>query len=234
MTTFFISDLHLGPSHPHLFNLFSQFLSDIQPEAKALYILGDFYEYWIGLDVQTEFQQTVQHKLAEYSQQFPIYFMPGNRDFLLTAQFYQQTGCIPLNDPCWLPEHPDVLLLHGDSLCTDNLGYRCYRAMSHLPSVQKLFLKLPLSTRLKIAEKLRGNNLMHDDNLARDIPHTQLAKLIADKQPSVIIHGHSHYPLIELQLKHPHYTRYVLAAWGAKGNTLMLDEKGEFEFLYFA
>ncbi len=234
MSHFFISDLHLGPNHPELFEHFRSFMQHIAPQATALYILGDFFEYWVGADLLVDYQNQIIAELANYSQRFPIYFMTGNRDFLLTADFYQRSGCHAIEDPSWIRHHnQSILLLHGDSLCTDRLAYRLYRSWSHKPSVQQQFLRLPARIREKIAHWLRGKEMTHCDDFAKDVPGAMLAELIQLQKPNIIIHGHTHYPMIELHLTAPHYTRYVLAAWGKQGNTLKLNPQGQFELVYF-
>ncbi|WP_068643440.1 UDP-2,3-diacylglucosamine diphosphatase, partial [Oleiphilus sp. HI0132] len=130
MSTYFISDLHLEESRPDIIRAFFLFLDSIQNDADKLYILGDFFESWIGDDENTELQLEVKQRLKALSEQgCQLFFMHGNRDFLVGDVFAQETGATLLDDPCVIDVAGEpTLLMHGDSLCTADTGYMKFRA----------------------------------------------------------------------------------------------------------
>lgn len=126
----FISDLHLSPERPDIIQLFEKFLDEKQANCDSLYILGDFVEYWLGDDDKAEGLVPVFNRLNAFSEDADIYLMHGNRDFLMGEKLAQRCGCRLINDPCKLNiKGHDVLLMHGDTLCTDDTRYQMFRAM---------------------------------------------------------------------------------------------------------
>lgn len=160
--TFFISDLHLHQSRPNVTENFFQFLEKEAPAAEALYILGDFFEVWAGDDDPNPHHKKVMQALGHFSQKnkTPIYFMRGNRDFLIDKGFAKATGCILIPDPTTIELYGEkILLMHGDSLCTGDRSHQRFRKFSQHPIIRKLFLMLlPFSWRLKIASGIRKNS----------------------------------------------------------------------------
>ncbi len=158
MTIYFISDLHLHASRPENTMRFLRFLKEIADKATALYILGDFFEVWVGDDqwhVNTPEDHDTQviQALTQYTAQgIPTYFMHGNRDFLIANKFAATTGCTLIPDP-YIIEFNDTryVLTHGDTLCTRDLAYQRFRRMVRNPIFKMLFLCLPLKLRRKIA-----------------------------------------------------------------------------------
>lgn len=239
MLTLFISDLHLSPNQPAMTRLFLHFLQYQAKRAEALYILGDLFETWIGDDNLTPFNTTIITALSELSASgVAIYFMPGNRDFLVGNHFIQQTGCHYLSDPCVINLYGiPTLLTHGDSFCSLDKKYMCYRRCSRNPLLQTLFLKLPLSRRQKIANRLRGVDHVMTENASKfDVVMDELYQCLK-KYPGteLIIHGHTHQPCIQL-LKHDHtqLKRFVLSDWhNTLGNALVVLANQTFELIYF-
>ncbi len=125
MTILFISDLHLDPSRPRVTQAFLQLLQCQASTADALYILGDFFEAWIGDDDDSELNQTVISGLKQLTDTgTPVYVMHGNRDFLLGEHFCQQSGCQLIPDPTVINSGgQSLLLMHGDTLCIDDIKY---------------------------------------------------------------------------------------------------------------
>ena len=156
MTTLFISDLHLQEERPEITRAFSQFIDQIASEARQLYILGDFFEVWIGDDALSPFQMEIIGALKKLSSSCDVFFLHGNRDFLIGDKFADLAGATLLTDPATISVNGSpVLLMHGDSLCTEDRDYITFRAMVRTPAWQKEFLGKPVSERLAIARHLR-------------------------------------------------------------------------------
>ncbi|WP_029463574.1 UDP-2,3-diacylglucosamine diphosphatase [Rickettsiella massiliensis] len=212
-TTFFISDLHLSSNQPTLTRLFFYFLQHWAPQAEALYILGDLFEIWIGDEEKTPLSKQVQQSLHQLTQQgLKIYFMPGNRDFLVGKTFLNEAGCQYLADPNQIDLYGvPTLLTHGDQLCTQDKLYQRFRSMVRSPLTQRLFLALPLSTRRRIATYLRDSStssaLEHDFTDQHtpsvkqdkfDVVLTEVLTSLEQNKAQVLIHGHTHQPAIQL------------------------------------
>ncbi|WP_235602894.1 UDP-2,3-diacylglucosamine diphosphatase [Piscirickettsia litoralis] len=138
----FISDLHLSPEQPKLIELFLDYLTDTARHSQALYILGDFFEFWIGDDDPEPLYQKIQKALQQLSthQHTKIYFMPGNRDFLLGQTWCQAAGITLLTDPTVITiNNQNILLSHGDLYCTDDTSYQRYRHWVRKPWLQRCF-----------------------------------------------------------------------------------------------
>jgi UDP-2,3-diacylglucosamine hydrolase len=157
MTTLFISDLHLDPSRPAVTRAFLQLLEQQARSADALYILGDLFEAWIGDDDDAELNLTVIAALKALSDSgVKLYVMHGNRDFLLGEDFCQRTGCQLLSDPSVVNLYgQDVLLMHGDSLCTDDAEYMAFRVQCRNPAWQAPLLAMSLEQRRQFSQQLR-------------------------------------------------------------------------------
>jgi len=171
MSTLFISDIHLCADRPDMTAALVRFLAHDAPGADALYVLGDLFEFWIGDDDPNPLHQQIAEAFAALSQQgVPIYFIHGNRDFMLGRQFAKRAGMTLLGDPCVIELYGErVLLSHGDLLCTLDLGYQKFRRITQLRWLRWLFLRLPLSRRQAIAHKIRGQSGTENPNKHRSI-----------------------------------------------------------------
>jgi UDP-2,3-diacylglucosamine hydrolase len=241
MSTLFISDLHLNEHQPAMTQLFLRFLKIQAREAEALYILGDLFETWIGDDNLTTFNRSIIAALAQLTASgVSTYFMPGNRDFLIGTRFIQQTGCHYLTDPTIINLYgSSSLLTHGDSWCSLDKNYQRFRRFARHRSIQNLFLKLRLSWRQKIVQRLRGMDHAMPSSCSEkyDIVMKDLLQSI-DAYPdvSVIIHGHTHQPCVQL-IKHQQkiIKRFVLSDWQVtQGNVLVALPDQSFELIYFS
>lgn len=235
--TLFISDLHLNPAEPAITAKFLQFLNDCDQSVSALYILGDLFDTWIGDDEQSTFQKEIIQGLKNATQNgLPIYFLYGNHDFLIGKQFLKQTGCqlIADEEKIFLYGTP-VLLMHGDSLCTQDIQYLKARKLTRNVFLQKLFLLLPLSFRKKVAEKMHAKSHQHTSRVAMDImdvTEDAVSAVMQKHEVLHLIHGHTHKPgQHELRLAGQKATRLVLGAWHAMGNQLIWYESGKKEML---
>lgn len=234
MTTLFISDLHLDEKEPQITELFLQFLKTQASKADALYILGDLFEVWIGDDEQSALQQTIQHALFELTRQVPVYFIHGNRDFLLGKQFAQAAGMTLLPEQTIIDLYgKKALIMHGDTLCTRDINYQNFRRKIRQPWIQKLFLCLPLSLRKKIASKLRQGSqqhTMHTQADIMDVTPEEVVSVMQNHQVDLLIHGHTHRANIHQEKAS---TRIVLDAWHTHGNVLIYNKDHSFNLFNF-
>lgn len=231
MIMFFISDLHLNEHEPHTFELFRYFLEVHAPEADALYILGDLFDAWIGDDDLTAFHQTVMALIRKTAARIPVYFMAGNRDFLISHAFAKATGITLLQEPlCINLGGTNTLLLHGDSLCTHDKRYQRFRRWTHYPLVQALFLKLPLPFRRWIAKRLRNSSqryTLQAPRLLMDVNKDTVLDVLQAHQAHRLIHGHTHKPTT-----HKHFLpdgssaeRIVLGDWHRTAQILRVSDQ---------
>lgn len=228
MSTYFISDLHLDEQHPELTACFIKFLQQQAYTSQGLYILGDLFEVWLGDDNLTPLNQTVFTALKQLSDAgVPVYFMRGNRDFLIGSRFSKATGVTILTDPCVIDLYGKaILLMHGDLLCIDDKSYQAFRRRAHNPLLKKLFLMLPLSWRKRIASKAREKSQQHTqktDLAIQDVNQVEVERLMEHYQVSDLIHGHTHRPNIHhFNLNNKPVSRYVLNAWHEQGGGLVV------------
>lgn len=161
MATLFISDLHLSGERPEIISLFLDFLGTKASQAESLYILGDLFEVWIGDDAIPADMEPVISGLASLTANgIPVYVMVGNRDFLLGEQFEKLTGCTLIKDPTLIDLYGQpTLLLHGDTLCTDDLDYQQFRIMVRDPHWQSDFLSKSIDERIAIGKQARQESM---------------------------------------------------------------------------
>ena len=223
MATYFISDLHLEPSRPQIDKALFEFLDNVKQDAEAIYLLGDFFNAWIGDDEDDPYFVSVLARLAEFTQSgIPTYFMHGNRDFLVGEKFAETTGITLLSDPTVVDLYGNnVLLMHGDSLCTDDKEYMAFRAQVRNPAWQQQALSFPLAQRRMMAAQLRDQSQSMNSNKAEDIMdvnQNEVEKVMQQHNVSVLIHGHTHRPDVhDLAVADKHAQRIVLGDWEAKG-----------------
>jgi len=212
-----ISDLHLNPREPWLMEQFVHFLNTRASRCEQLYILGDLFASWLGKDINIEFLNTIRSNLqAIKAKGTEIYFIRGNRDFLLTDADIQALHMQPLKDPCVVELYGvRWLLSHGDRLCTLDRAYQRYRKVVNIKLLQCVFLKMPQALRFHIATRIHQRNphktqALNLNYMLADIdPHTLLQELNAWKVPN-IVHGHTH----RLGLHwHSSYFRIALGDW---------------------
>lgn len=233
MATLFISDLHLEDSRPQMTDLLLRFLKGPAREAESLYILGDLFEFWIGDDALSETARQVATGLRQLSDAgVPCYFMHGNRDFLLGSDYAASAGLKLLPETIVLDLYGTAtLLLHGDTLCTDDAEYQAFRAQVRDPKWQAGFLALPVKERFAIAQQARDASKQHTSTASMEIMDVnQGAVRSAFEQHDVrhMIHGHTHRPAFhELDLDDGESaSRIVLADWYKEGSVLLVTEDG--------
>ena len=230
----FISDLHLCDSRPHITDAFVLFLEQTAVNAENLYILGDLFEYWPGDDaIADDFQQASITALKNLSARgVKVFFMAGNRDFLLGDAFASATGITILYDPSLLNLYANsVLLSHGDALCTDDVAYIAFRNKVRDAAWQQAFLSQPLSQRIDYIKQLRTKSEQEKSikNIEiMDVNALAVQSLIRiNHYPTLFIHGHTHRPRSHIVDCDSHITtRIVLGDWYEHGSYLRLDKNG--------
>ena len=237
--TLFISDLHLKKEVPNITRLFLQFMEQQAPKADALYILGDLFEAWIGDDDKTDFNQYIISILYSLIKNgTPIYFMCGNRDFLIGEKFAKNTGVILIRDPTviFLYDKP-ALLVHGDSLCTLDHEHQAFRRKITKRWMQKLMLLIPVSLRRKLAKRLREKSRNHNRYLPHEITDVTLEevlRIMRQMNVALLIHGHTHRPAIhDFLINKKPAKRIVLGAWHENGSAFRYFYNGECELFSF-
>lgn len=227
-----ISDLHLEQERPDISRAFLHFLESRASEAEALYILGDFFEVWVGDDAISPFQRSIAQALRHLSDSGTrIYLMHGNRDFMIGQAFCREAGCTLLRDPSLVEFAGEkVLLMHGDSLCTQDEAYMRLRRWLRNPLSLFILRHLPLATRRKLARKLRKESREQTRMKASDIVDVtpaEVPRIMAAHGVRTLIHGHTHRPAIhQLEVAGEPARRIVLGDWDSQGWALQVDEQG--------
>lgn len=237
----FASDVHLQASLPRTTRAFLDFLHDRAIEARQLYLLGDLFEYWAGDDdIATLYNKQIATALRDVSDAgVKIFWIAGNRDFLIGADFAAATGATILSDPSvvTIAGHR-IALAHGDAQCTDDSDYMAFREKVRQQEWQRNFLAMPLAQRKAIIEGLRSDS--REAQRAKsyaimDVNGQAITSLIDASDASVLIHGHTHRPARhELQWRGATRIRYVLPDWDydanpPRGGWLELHEDGSFK-----
>lgn len=228
--TIFISDLHLSEHQPELTNLFvsfvDQLVSNSSEKIDELYILGDFFNYWIGNDHYQLWQERISDALNRLAQTSKIYFLAGNRDFLVN-----QTTANKFHFKLLTKDHLNlniynntVTVLHGDTLCTKDTSYQKYRKIVRNKLIQLLYTLLPLKLRLKLAQKIKqkskDNNKSYQQDPAKfDVCEQAVKDLFKQMSSKLMIHGHTHKPKVHQYSYNDNldHTRYVLGDWHKEG-----------------
>ena len=229
----FISDLHLAEERPEANERFIAFLEDEARSASALYILGDFFEYWIGDDdLEETFNAVIAGLLGELTRGgVALYLMHGNRDFLLGERFCAATGARLLPDPSVHEVHGvRTLLAHGDTLCTDDHDYQNWRRIARSPDWQRDFLAKPRAERRSLVHGLRDKSkavIQEKPTEIMDVNAEATVRAIAAHGVSRLVHGHTHRPgrhVVELAGKTAE--RWVLPDWYGPGGYLRIGPGG--------
>ena len=240
MTTLFIADLHLDPERPDITALFGAFLDDEARGADALYILGDLFESWVGDDDPSEAGAFVADRLkALAGAGVPVYFMHGNRDFMLGRDYAARAGMRILPDPSVVTLYGrPVLLMHGDLLCTDDVEYQKIRAQTRSPAWQAHMLAQPLEARLAFARQARAasqarQGAMKDAGTMEtitDVAPVTVQDTFRRYGIDTLIHGHTHRPAIhDLDIDGRPCRRIVLGDWYTQGSVLRVEPDGQVE-----
>jgi len=239
MNRLFISDLHLSEERPHTTAAFLAFLRDkVCPADQSsvcdeLYILGDFFDAWIGDDDDRPLAAAISQALSEVSAKgVRIFFQHGNRDFLL-GEAYASRCCMTLLSALHVLEHAGTryLLAHGDQFCTQDVAYQQFRELVRNPQWQTDFLAKPIEERRAIAAQLRArskeaNSIKAEDIM--DVTPAEIENVLIGQGSSVLIHGHTHRPARHSVMLHDGRVaeRVVLGEWIDAGCVARLDANG--------
>ncbi len=232
MPVLFISDLHLEGARPEIGAQFTSFIDAEAGDADALYILGDLFESWVGDDDPDPhylYMKGAIRSLVDGG--VPVFFMHGNRDFMIGRRFADETGVTLLEDPTTIELHGHrVLLSHGDALCTDDVEYQKARTMTRDPAWQAAMLAKPLQERLAFAARAREASRAHGASVSEDIMDVNaaaVAQAFRDSGVDVMVHGHTHRPAVHaLEVDGRPVTRIVLGDWYEQGSVLRWDADG--------
>ncbi|AET89576.1 MULTISPECIES: UDP-2,3-diacylglucosamine diphosphatase [Caballeronia] len=238
---FFIADLHLSEAIPKTVAAFEHFIEVTANDADSVFILGDLFEFWIGddildasaSDVRASFARRMTRLLHTLTERgIGLYVMRGNRDFLLGKRFMKDAGAMSLPDPFVITAFGKrVVLAHGDGLCTADRAYQRFRAFARNAFAQRLFLALPLDTRLGIGQRMRtkseGARVM-GASAKYDVTKKAVSEVFIRNHTDTLIHGHTHRPAMHREVEG---VRWVLPDWELDANTprggyLRLDENG--------
>lgn len=218
-STVFISDIHLSAQDSALQNLFIDFLQGPASFAESIYILGDLFDVWVGKDIQPEFHDKISEIFSQLTAKgISLYFMVGNRDFLIQSSFLKKANLKKLNDPTLITLHGvPTILTHGDKLCTQDIAYQRYRLVAQNPITRFLFLSLPKSLRERIARKLRLKSKLHQQKqnmTILDVVQNAVNDMMNRYGVTQMIHGHVHRPNIHsFELGKKAAKRLVLGDW---------------------
>jgi UDP-2,3-diacylglucosamine hydrolase len=229
---YFIADLHLAENRPDITACFLAFLSAEARQAKSLYILGDLFEYWIGDDNRSAFTDTIANGIRTLANTgVKVFFIHGNRDFLLGEKYAKQAGMtiLPELDIINLYQQK-MIIMHGDTLCTRDVGYQAFRKKSRSWWWQAIIKNLPLFVRRNMAENYRKKSAsataMKSQEIM-DVTPSEAVKVLEQQNCQILIHGHTHRPNIhEIQANNKSAQRIVLGDWYEQGAYLLVDESG--------
>lgn len=241
MTTLFVSDLHLDASRPAATECFLRFLAGPARDAGHLYILGDLFEAWTGDDAAGRHEQEILAALRRYTGTGRhCGFLRGNRDFLVGPRFAAETGVVLLSDEAVVDvEGTRTLLMHGDTLCTDDRAYQRYRRLVHSPAAQAIYLGLPVMFRSAIAAYARRQSMAANAGkpaAIMDVNQLAVADALRRHRVQLLVHGHTHRPAVHaLEVDGQMARRIVLGDWYTQGSVLQWTAAGpELRALAFA
>ena len=229
ITTLIISDLHLTNVEKDKIDLFANFCKNHAAKVDQLFILGDLFNTWIGDDVSLSSYIEIIEILKDLTSNTKVFVMVGNRDFLLSKKFELESGCKLIKEPYTLEQNSKkFLLIHGDSLCTDDVNYQKLKKVLRNPIIQFIFLSLPKTFRLKLTGQLRKKSMeaqSYKSEKLMDINQSSTDLLMSNYPDFDLIHGHTHRQKTHNNKK---YIRYVLGDWSTNtGNAIRLSEKLE-------
>ena len=234
MAAYFISDLHLSPARAAVNQAFVDFTARVPEGGDTLYVLGDLFDYWAGDDdLNTPLGRTVAAALAAArSRGVALYFLPGNRDFLIGAAFCEAARLTLLADNTAFDLHgARTVLLHGDTLCTDDRAYQQFRAQVRSRAWCDAFLARPAPERRAEIEALRARSETEKaskPDAIMDVNAVTVQHLFHESNATRMIHGHTHRPAVHdyLMFGQPR-VRWVLPAWDQLAGYLRTDERGD-------
>lgn len=230
----FISDLHLAPERPEIIDLFIRFANDIAASADALYILGDFLEVWWGDDDPALGYKDVFDCLADLAtnKNTELFLMHGNRDFMIGEVLAERCHFTLIDEPLKISlQGRDALLMHGDTLCTDDIEYQKFRQMVRNPQWIQQVLNKSLEERLQLAKSIRAQSKQSTtdkDEYIMDVNQDETDKVFIENNVDLVIHGHTHRPAIHHKtINGVDTTRIVLGDWYKTASYLRVNDSSE-------
>lgn len=229
MTILFVSDLHLDGEWPHISDQFFEFLRTEARQAQALYILGDLFESWVGDDDDDAHKAEICQALRAVADAgVDCYFMHGNRDFMIGADFAARAGFTLLEDPTVIELGGEkVALLHGDTLCTDDHDYQAFRGMVRNPRWQQAMMARSLEERRGFAAQARDASRAAMDGKSEEIMDVNAAEVVRAMEAlgvQTLVHGHTHRPAVHtMQTAGGPARRIVMGDWYEQGSVLRWD-----------
>jgi UDP-2,3-diacylglucosamine hydrolase len=232
----FIADLHLDPKEPLIIERFNTFIDWAAVNTSSVYILGDFFHAWPGDDGLEPWSKAIAKRLRWLSRQgVAVYFMHGNRDFLLGERFADFAGMTILPEPTIINlDQRKILLVHGDRYCINDKSHQWFRWITRNPWFRNIFLYLPLQLRVRIVNKVRQRSQsMKFKTLSQmDVVLAPMIKHMQEQSVKILIHGHTHKPGLSNHLYNGiDYSQYVLSAWDDSPRLLCYDKSNGFEFI---
>lgn len=231
MTTLFISDLHLSPNNPDCIELAVNFLKEETKDIESLYILGDLFNTWLGDDiVPTAFNPLIRQLQRLHQSGIKTYLMVGNRDFIMGKDFAQKTGCELLPDDYVINLYgTETLLLHGDTLCIDDVSYQRFRCWSRTKLFRWFIYHIPTRYRQRISDKIKQKSHQQKQfksSIIMDVNQAEVIRVMEQFKVNQLIHGHTHRPAIhQLEVNGKAANRIVLGDWDNEISYLKCDDQ---------
>lgn len=227
----FISDLHLHPDDAMITNRFYQFIDWAASNTTSVYILGDFFHVWAGDDALDEWSRSIANRLAGLAAQgVALYFMPGNRDFLLGQDFLTLARVNRLAEPALITlNNQSVLLVHGDRYCTQDKGHQWLRRLTRNRIFPWIFLRFPYGLRNRLVNKVRQHSQTNRRKSSEQMDVVPLSMISHMKRMQVetVIHGHTHKPGLTIHDDQVQkYKQYVLSDWDDSPLILCYNDTG--------
>jgi UDP-2,3-diacylglucosamine hydrolase len=239
MTRWFISDLHLSETLPNTTAGLQYFFQTWPVSGDEVYILGDFFEYWLGDDAASGYQNQIAVLLKSHAGRgIKLFIMHGNRDFLIGTSFCSKAGAQLIPDPLIIRHGgQQIVLCHGDSLCTHDRGYQRFRRIIRSGWFARLALWTPLPLRKRLAQRLRQKSKTANQGksmIIMDVATEAVADLMIATASDIMIHGHTHRPdMHRLEIDGVPKTRWVLGDWYTRGSFLRLDNNTAPDLVFF-
>ena len=231
----FISDLHLHPDEFLITERFNRFIQWAAHNTLTVYILGDFFHVWPGDDALDEWSHSIARQLSWLaSQGVKLYFIHGNRDFLLGKRFAALASLTILIDPTVITlDGVKILLVHGDRYCTKDKGHKWLRRLTRNSIFPRLFLRLPHKIRAKLVNKVRQHSQCNRNKppSSMNIVVSTMIRHMQQLQVNSVVHGHIHKPgLTEHEYLLDFYQQYVLSDWDDNPLLMCYDRPNGFYF----
>lgn len=232
----FISDLHLHPDEKLITQKFLAFIAWAKQNTQNIYILGDFFHVWPGDEALDDWSMAIAAQLSALARHgINIFFMPGNRDFLLGNKFFASTHITPLSEPSFITLGQEkVLLVHGDRYCTKDISHQWLRLLTRNKLFITMFLKLPFTLRNSLVTKVRAHSQKNRSKpqTVMDVVPTTMLRHMDKMHVKTVIHGHTHKP--GLTTHQGTYKQYVLSDWDNNPQLLCYDATVGFYFYQFS